>query len=261
MVLTNVTLSGNSIGSAPSGVTGGNGGSGGNGGNYGVEGATVGAGGAGGKAGNGGGSNGSGYGGGIYLSNSIPTTINLSYDTITLNSVAASCGTGGDPGSPGSGGYGNPNGLPGGSGSTGTQSQPEQVAGWVKGQVRFRFRSTIAGNTSDFAPDCFGSGYSSGGWNVIGNTFLCTISFSSGDLNDGTASPLNLDTLALNWAGPKTHAVLPGSVALDHIPSGSADCGGAVKADARGIWRPVNGFCEVGAFERGSMGFLPLIVK
>jgi len=58
-----------------------------------------------------------------------------------------------------------------------------------------------------------------------------------------------------------TRAVLPGSVALNHVPAGSAGCGTTVPSDARGFARPSLGYCEVGAYEVQLMNFLPLLKK
>ena len=58
------------------------------------------------------------------------------------------------------------------------------------------------------------------------------------------AEDLKLEPLADN-GGPKTHALLPGSVAIDLIPE--AMC--KVDEDQRGVERPQGDTCDVGAFE------------
>jgi hypothetical protein len=57
-----------------------------------------------------------------------------------------------------------------------------------------------------------------------------------------------LDGLADNGGPTKTHALKPGSPALNAVPSGNARCTGA---DQRGVLRPQppGGSCDIGAFE------------
>ena len=54
-----------------------------------------------------------------------------------------------------------------------------------------------------------------------------------------------LGPLADNGGPTQTHAVLPGSPAIDAIPAG--DC--VVATDQRGIARPRDSGCDIGAFE------------
>ena len=68
-----------------------------------------------------------------------------------------------------------------------------------------------------------------------------------------TAEQLALGPLADNGGPTMTHALLPGSFAIDQIPA--VDCGDAAGAplttDQRGEPRPETGdsMCDVGAFE------------
>lgn len=66
-----------------------------------------------------------------------------------------------------------------------------------------------------------------------------------------TSAQLDLGPLA-NYGGPtQTHALLPGSVAIDGVPAGQCtDLNSApVNADQRGVSRPQGPLCDVGAYE------------
>lgn len=104
--------------------------------------------------------------------------------------------------------------------------------------------SIVANNTAGVsAPDISGT-VTSGGHNL-----LAEAAGSSG-LTHGVngnlvgVDPL-LDVLADNDGSTQTRALLPGSPAVDHIPSVAC----AVHMDQRGVVRPQNGACEIGAFE------------
>jgi predicted outer membrane repeat protein len=65
-----------------------------------------------------------------------------------------------------------------------------------------------------------------------------------------TAAQLNLDVLALNPPGvTETHALLPGSVAIDAAEDCTDFDGNPVTTDQRGVFRPQGPNCDVGAFE------------
>jgi hypothetical protein len=55
--------------------------------------------------------------------------------------------------------------------------------------------------------------------------------------------------LADNGSDTQSHALLSGSSALDAIPDGVNGCGDAGLTDQRGIPRPNNGACDIGAYE------------
>ncbi len=71
------------------------------------------------------------------------------------------------------------------------------------------------------------------------------------DRVDVTAAELSLGPLQDNGGPTETHALLPGSVAIDWIPL--ADCldadGVSLNEDQRGVSRPQGIACDVGAFE------------
>jgi hypothetical protein len=114
----------------------------------------------------------------------------------------------------------------------------------------------ISGNTGGWAPDCFTSGtITSQGHNLVGNNTGCSVVPSTGDLVGTGANPINplLGPLADNGGPTATHALLPGSPAID-----AGDNAGCPGADQRGIARPVDGngdsiaLCDIGAVERVS---------
>ena len=76
-----------------------------------------------------------------------------------------------------------------------------------------------------------------------------TCSFS-GTGSQNSVPNLNLDTLKDNGGPTHTIALLTGSAALDQIAGGTNGCGTTVPDDQRGISRPQNGKCDIGAYER-----------
>ncbi|MCO5176855.1 MAG: hypothetical protein M9890_07805 [Thermomicrobiales bacterium] len=64
-----------------------------------------------------------------------------------------------------------------------------------------------------------------------------------------TTDPLLLGPLADNGGLTQTHALLPGSPALDRIPLGTLGCGTTLMTDQRGVARPKDAGCDIGAFE------------
>lgn len=69
---------------------------------------------------------------------------------------------------------------------------------------------------------------------------------SATDIQNANA---NLGELALNGPGTtSTHALLPGSDAIDRIPEADG-CGTEVPTDQRGVGRPQGTHCDIGAYE------------
>ncbi len=63
-----------------------------------------------------------------------------------------------------------------------------------------------------------------------------------------TAAEINLGPLANNGGPTLTHALLPGSVAIDFLaPDGNGNC--SLATDQRGVARPQGAGCDVGAYE------------
>ncbi len=108
--------------------------------------------------------------------------------------------------------------------------------------------SIVAGNTASTAgPDCSGP-IASQGHNLIGNTAGCTFAATTGDLVNVAA---NLGPLANNGGPTLTHALNPGSPAIDAGDPGVPGSGGTAceATDQRGITRPQGPRCDIGAFE------------
>jgi predicted outer membrane repeat protein len=91
--------------------------------------------------------------------------------------------------------------------------------------------------------DCAGATVSSGG-NIESPSDTCGFDQPTDQVNV-TAEQLNLGPLRDNGGPTMTHALLPGSVAIDQIPE--EDC--TLSTDQRGFTRPAGSGCDVGAFE------------
>ncbi len=87
----------------------------------------------------------------------------------------------------------------------------------------------------------------SNGYNIESTGDTCGFDPDGTDQVNVSADDLKLGELADNGGPTMTHALLPGSVAIDHIPA--VDC--EVDEDQRGEPRPETGgtMCDVGAFE------------
>jgi hypothetical protein len=81
-----------------------------------------------------------------------------------------------------------------------------------------------------------------GGYNIVqdGSCISAPTSFE--------ADPL-LGPLADNGGPTMTHALLPGSPAIDAIPQGISGCGTTIINDQRGVTRPQGSACDIGAYE------------
>lgn len=87
----------------------------------------------------------------------------------------------------------------------------------------------------------------SAGYN-LSNDGSCNLNVMS-DLNN---TKPKLGPLANNGGPTQTNALLAGSPAIDKIPFGSNGCGTAITTDQRGVPRPSNGKCDMGAYEANS---------
>ena len=122
-------------------------------------------------------------------------------------------------------------------------------------------RNTIvAGNTASISPnngpDCFGN-LNSLGFNLVQTlTADCTLSGTTTGNVVGSA-PL-LGPLADNSGPTQTHALLPGSPAID-----AGTNSGCPAVDQRGVARPQGAHCDIGAYEYEYPYalFLPLIMR
>ncbi len=118
--------------------------------------------------------------------------------------------------------------------------------GGIRNGATATLKNTIVANNSP--ADCFGT-ITSLGHNLSSDA---TCAFAApGDLNN--TSP-QLGPLANNGGPTETHALLPGSPAIDAVPP--VDCtdssGNPVATDQRGVARPQGTGCEIGAYEVGS---------
>ena len=87
-------------------------------------------------------------------------------------------------------------------------------------------------------------GITSNGYNIESPGNTCGFDQQT-DQTDVTVDDLNLGPLADNGGPTQTHALLPGSVAIDVIPLAMCE----VDEDQRGVTRPQGATCDVGAFE------------
>jgi len=98
---------------------------------------------------------------------------------------------------------------------------------------------------------CAGTGsVVSEGGNIESLTNDCGLTDPT-DLVNVSAEDLNLGPLADNGGPTMTHALLPGSVAIDRIPEAMCVDGDGQPSttDQRGVSRPQGAACDVGAFE------------
>lgn len=120
-------------------------------------------------------------------------------------------------------------------------------------------RNTIVANNTEANCSVIGMAtLTSDGYNLSSDT-TCNAHFTqASDLNN--TAP-RLAALALNSPGTtKTHALLAGSPAIDKVPS-AGGCGASVTTDQRGVARPQNLLCDIGAYEYVPPLFLPLILR
>ncbi|MCL4262355.1 MAG: tandem-95 repeat protein [Anaerolineae bacterium] len=116
------------------------------------------------------------------------------------------------------------------------------------------FNSLIAHNGDENCGEDLGS-FGSGGYNLE-DTNTCGL-IATGDLTN-TVSLLN--ALSDNGGNTLTHLPLPFSPAIDGIPNGINGCGATITTDQRGVARPVDATCDIGAVEVET-NFAPVAVS
>ncbi len=132
------------------------------------------------------------------------------------------------------------------------------------------FMNTLIGMNIDkigIGPDCYspvsGGGITSQGYNLLqGLNYYCTISGTLTGVITNT-NPL-LGPLANVGGATAVHTLLSGSPAINAGNPAASDGVGAhcMPTDQRGVTRPIDGRCDIGAFEgTGAALFLPLIMK
>ena len=104
---------------------------------------------------------------------------------------------------------------------------------------------------SNAGPNCALGSIHSGGYNVVSDV---SCGFSGTDL---TSTDPNIAALAQNGGPTATHALNPGSPAIDRIPSAGGCNGSGVTTDQRGVPRPSGSGCDVGAYEVGVLPNVP----
>ena len=103
--------------------------------------------------------------------------------------------------------------------------------------------SIVAGSTQ--SGNCAGSIWD-GGYNLDDGA---SCAFSASGSRSGLSAGLDPAGLALHGGLMQTVALLPGSPAIDAVPSGTNGCGVSVLVDERGVGRPQGTGCDMGAFE------------
>lgn len=112
----------------------------------------------------------------------------------------------------------------------------------ASGSICNIYDTILAGNTnSDFITDA--GDVISGGHNLFG-AVTSAITTTTGDYTGVLSAALHLGPLAFNGGPTRTHALLPGSLALDNGDNTSAPA-----TDQRGETRIVNTTIDIGAYE------------
>lgn len=99
-------------------------------------------------------------------------------------------------------------------------------------------------SNSLFDGSCSGAPLLSDGYNLESPRDTCGFGEPTDDV-DVTAGDLELGSLADNGGPTQTHALLPGSAAVDTIPEPMCE----LDQDQRGVARPQGSACDAGAFE------------
>jgi hypothetical protein len=117
--------------------------------------------------------------------------------------------------------------------------------------------SLIAGNLAPTAPEVLRSGgtLTANAFNLFGVSGSAgVVGFTPGPTDRVPSAPLTaiLDPVLADHGGPTlTHALVPGSPAIDAIPRGTNGCGTTIISDQRERARPqpAGGSCDIGAYE------------
>ncbi len=126
-------------------------------------------------------------------------------------------------------------------------------------------KNTIVADNSatSSGPDCYGS-ITSAGYNLIGNNKDCLFSASAGDLVGTDSNPIDPHLAPLQNYGGSTmsHALMTGSSAINAGNPATPGSGGnaCLSTDQRGVVRPQEAGCDIGAFEYGGSGVTPVYI-
>ena len=131
--------------------------------------------------------------------------------------------------------------------STITENTSPTIAGgiWrISGAVEL-INTLLAKNTAPIGPDCSGLIISLG-HNFVGHSAGCDFSPESTDVTGTVDIALDPKIGPLqNYGGPNlTHALLPGSLAIDNGDDSKCE-----ETDQRGVDRPQGSSCDIGAYE------------
>ena len=133
--------------------------------------------------------------------------------------------------------------------SSSTVSGSIHVSGRTGGPISIVTTATLVDGMCSQGGD--GVIWTSNGYNIESPGDTCRFDHQTSDLLEITPDALKLGELADNGGPTETHALLPGSVAIDRIPE--AQCldpdGAPLTTDQRGEPRPGGTMCDVGAFE------------
>jgi len=130
------------------------------------------------------------------------------------------------------------------------------------GAVTITIRNSLIAANTDF--DCYGNILSSG-YNLIGKKSNCTFTPTIGDLVGTSTTPINpkLTPLQDNGGSTLTQALMTSSPAINAGNPAVPGSGGnaCLATDQRGEARPVDGRCDIGAYEGISSWTVPYRVS
>lgn len=132
------------------------------------------------------------------------------------------------------------------------------------GELLIVNNSIIANNTGGANPDCtFGQGGNDGLVDFNNAPNILEEPTGCNNINNGSVQNVDplIALLANNGGETRTHALLPGSPAINQITTGTNGCGTTVTTDQRGVPRPQGPGCDIGAFEVGHLLYLPAVLK
>jgi CSLREA domain-containing protein len=134
-------------------------------------------------------------------------------------------------------------------------SQGGRGSGIANTGLRTTLINTIVAN-DPAGGNCSGPITTDGGYNIEDGT---TCGFTAATSHSNANPGLDPAGLLSNGGQTPTIGLLLGALAVDLIPTGVNGCGTTIATDQRGVARPFNGACDVGAYELDFKGFLPPI--
>ena len=134
-------------------------------------------------------------------------------------------------------------------------NQGGKGSGLANTGLRTTLINTIVAN-DPAGGNCAGPITVDGGYNIEDGT---TCGFTAATSHSNAIPGLDPAGLVSNGGPTPTIGLLLGGLAVDLIPTGINGCGTTITTDQRGVARPFNGACDVGAYELDFKGFLPPI--